>query len=81
LAVKPVEPRALVNGTVGWVIGQEAVGRTGRLKNGAPISNQPTIVTIIFEKHGDKRLLVSHLLRSLPNSQTEATPAFRATAC
>jgi ketosteroid isomerase-like protein len=60
LTVKPVEPRARVNGNVGWVIGQEEVGSTSRLKNGTPISSHPTIVTNIFEKHGDKWLLVSH---------------------
>ena len=60
LKVKPVEPRARVNGNVGWVIGQEEVGSTSRLKNGTPISSRPTIVTNIFEKHGDKWLLVSH---------------------
>ena len=60
LKVRPVEPRARINGNVGWVIGQEEVGSTSRLKNGTPISSRPTIVTNIFEKHGDKWLLVSH---------------------
>ena len=45
---------------VGWVIGQEEVGSTSRLKNGTSISSRPTIVTNIFEKQGDKWLLVSH---------------------
>jgi hypothetical protein len=60
LKVKPVEPGARVNGNVGWIIGQEEVGSSSRLKNGTPISSHPTIVTNIFEKHGDKWLLVSH---------------------
>jgi SnoaL-like domain len=60
LKVRPVDPRARVNGNVGWVIGQEEVGSTSRLKNGTLISSRPTIVTNIFEKHGDKWLMVSH---------------------
>ena len=60
LKVRPVELRARVNGNVGWVIAQEEVGSPSRLKNGTPISSRPTIVTNIFEKHGDKWLLVSN---------------------
>jgi ketosteroid isomerase-like protein len=60
LKVNPVAQHARVNGNVGWVIGQEEVGSTSRLKNGTSISSRPTIVTNIFEKQGDKWLLVSH---------------------
>jgi hypothetical protein len=34
LKVRPVDPRARINGNVGWVIGQEEVGSTSRLKLG-----------------------------------------------
>jgi hypothetical protein len=45
LKVNPVAQHARVNGNVGWVIGQEEVGSTSRLKNGTAISSRPTIVT------------------------------------
>jgi ketosteroid isomerase-like protein len=60
LKVRPVDPHARVNGDVGWVIGQEEVGNTSRLKTGTLLSSRPTIVTNIFEKHDGKWLMVSH---------------------
>lgn len=60
ISVKPVDVRLRINGNSAWTISREEVGSTSKLKNGTLISSRPTIATNIFEKYGDKWLMVAH---------------------
>ncbi len=63
-SLKPVDAHVRVNGNTAWVVGKEEVGSTSKLKDGTPISSRSTLVTNIFEKNGERWLMVSHLRRS-----------------
>lgn len=65
-SLKPVDAHVHVNGDTAWVVGKEEVGNTSKLKDGTPISSRPTIVTNIFEKHGDNWLMVAHHAQEIP---------------
>lgn len=60
ISVKPVDVRMRINGNSAWTISREEVGSTSKLKNGTLISSRPTIATNMFEKFGDKWLMVAH---------------------
>ena len=62
ISVKPVDVRVRIriNGNSAWTISREEVGSTSKLKNGTLISSRPTIATNMFEKYGDKWLMVAH---------------------
>jgi ketosteroid isomerase-like protein len=60
ISVKPVDVHIRINGNSAWTISREEVGSTSRLKNGTLISSRPTIATNMFEKYGDKWLMVAH---------------------
>jgi hypothetical protein len=65
-SLKPVDAHIRVNGNTAWVVGKEEVGNTSKLKDGTPISSRPTLVTNIFEKNGERWLMVSHHAQETP---------------
>jgi ketosteroid isomerase-like protein len=66
ISLTPVDTHVHVYGNSAWSFGKEEIGSASRLKDGTPISNRPTIVTNIFEKHGDNWLMVAHHAQEIP---------------
>jgi ketosteroid isomerase-like protein len=57
-------PHIHIQGSVAWSEGIATV--SGKIKNGDTVVNAPTFETDIFEKRGDRWLLVSHIASRLP---------------
>jgi hypothetical protein len=66
ISLSPVDTHVHVYGNSAWVFGKEEIGIGSKLKDGTPISSRPTIVTNIFEKHGDNWLMVAHHAQEIP---------------
>ncbi len=65
-SLKPVDVHVHVYGNSAWAFGKEEIGTGSKLKDGTPISSRPTIVTNMFEKHGDKWLMFAHHAQEIP---------------
>jgi ketosteroid isomerase-like protein len=66
ISLMPVDTHVHVYGNSAWAIGKEEIGSASKLKDGTPLSSRPTIVTNIFEKHGDNWLMVAHHAQEIP---------------
>lgn len=66
ISLTPIDTYVHVYGNSAWVIGKEEIGSGSKLKDGTPLSSRPTIVTNIFEKHGDNWLMVAHHAQEIP---------------